>query len=253
MGWQPNYQTEARIYAAYILKHRPDAKIAVLYQNDDYGKDYLKGFKEGLGARAASMIVAELSYEVTDPTIDSQIVSLKASGADVFFDISIPKFAAQAIRKAYDIEWRPLFFLNNVSASITTVLAPAGLDKSIGIITTAYLKDPTDSEWKNDQGINDFLAFMSKYVPEGEPHDLGTIYGYSVAQTLVQVLKQCGDDLTRENVMRQAANIKDLQVPTMLPGIKINTSPTDFYPIEQEQLEKFDGKTWVRFGDLIGR
>jgi branched-chain amino acid transport system substrate-binding protein len=253
MGWQPNYQTEARIYAAYVLKTQPNAKIGILYQNDDYGKDYLKGFKDGLGAKASSMIVAELSYETSDATVDSQIVSLKSSGADVFFNVATPKFAAQAIRKAYDIGWKPLQLLNNVSASIATVLEPAGLEKSIGIVTTSYLKDPTDPAWKNDSGLKDFLAFMSKYVPEANPRDGGTFYGYSAAQTLVQVLKQCGDDLTRESVMRQAANIKDLSLPMLLPGIKINTSPTDFYPIEQEQLARFDGKSWVRFGELIGR
>ena len=252
MGWQPNYQTESRIYAAYVLKHYPSAKIGILFQNDDYGKDYLKGFKDGLGSKAESMIVSELSYETSDPTIDSQIVSLKASGADVFFNITTPKFAAQAIRKAYDIGWKPLQLLNNVSFSIASVLKPAGLDKSAGLITTGYLKDPADPEWKNDSGVKDFLAFMSKYVPDGDPRDAGTFYGYSAAQTLVQVLKQCGDDLTRENVMREAANLKDLELPMLLPGIKINTSPTDFYPIEQEQLQKFDGKSWVRFGELLG-
>jgi branched-chain amino acid transport system substrate-binding protein len=253
MGWQPNYQTESRIYAAYVLKNHPNAKIGILFQNDDYGKDYLKGFKDGLGSKAGSMIVAELSYETSDPTIDSQIVSLKASGADVFFNITTPKFAAQAIRKAYDIDWKPLQLLNNVSASIATVLEPAGLDKSVGLITTAYLKDPADPAWKNDPGLKEFLAFMSKYVPEGNPHDGGTFYGYSAAQTLVQVLKQCGDDLTRENVMRQAANVKGLELPMLLPGIKINTSPTDFYPVKEEQLAKFDGKSWVRFGQLMSR
>ncbi len=253
MGWQPNYQTESRIYASYILKNHPGARIAILFQNDDYGKDYLQGFKDGLGSEAASMIVAEVSYEVTDPTIDSQIVSLKASGADVFFNITTPKFAAQAIRKAHDIGWKPLHFLNNVSASISAVLEPAGLDKSIGLITTGYLKDPTDPEWKNDQAVKDFLAFMRKYVPDGNPHDTGTFYGYSAAQTLVQVLRQCGDDLTRDNVMRQAASIKNLELPMLLPGIKINTSPTDFYPIEQEQLARFDGQSWVRFGEIIGQ
>jgi len=253
IGWQPNYQTESRIYAAYVLKNHPNAKIGILFQNDDYGKDYLKGFKDGLGSKAASMIVAELSYETSDPTIDSQIVSLKASGADVFFNVTTPKFAAQAIRKAYDIGWKPLHLLNNVSASIATVLVPAGLEKSVGLITTAYSKDPSDPAWKDDAGLKDFLAFMSKYVPDGNPRDGGTFYGYSAAQTLVQVLKQCGDDLTRENVMRQAANIKDLPLPMLLPGIKINTSPTDFYPIEQEQLARFDGKSWVRFGELLGQ
>jgi branched-chain amino acid transport system substrate-binding protein len=253
MGWLPPYQHESRMYAKYLLQNKPDAKIGILYQNDDFGKDYLKGFKDGLGERASKMIVAEISYEATDPTIDSQIVSLQASGADVFFDVSIPKFAAQAIRKVYDTGWKPLHLVTNVSSSLATVLQPAGLEKSVGIVSSVYLKDPTDPTWKDDKGIKDYFAFMRKYYPDGNPDDILNVYGYGAAQTLVQVLKQCGDDLTRENVMRQAANLKDLEVPALLPGIRINTSPTDFYPIKQIQLMRFDGKTWVRFGELMSR
>ncbi len=253
MGWQPNYQNEAAIYAKQILQTKPDAKIAVLYQNDDYGKDYLKGFEDGLGAKAKSMIVARASYETSDPTVDSQIVQLQASGANVFFNITTPKFAAMAIRKAYDIGWKPVQYLNNVSASIGSVLIPAGLEKSIGLITTEYLKDPLDPAWKDDPGMNAWRAFMRKYYPDGDLKDGGNVSGYGNAQTLVQVLKQCGDNLTRENVMKQAANIKDLQLDVMLPGIKLNTSPTDFAPIQAEQLARFDGKEWVRFGDIIGK
>ena len=251
MGWQPTYQAEGKIYAAYALKNVPNAKIGILYQNDDYGKDYLKGFKDGLAAaNATKAIVLEQSYEVTDPTIDSQIVNLKNSGANVFFNITIPKFAAQAIKKAHDIGWKPLHLLNNVSASVGSVLKPAGFEASKDLITAQYLKDPTDPQWKNDQGYKDWLAFMKKYYPEGNTEDAFNVFGYTVAQGLVHVLKQCGNDLSRENVMKQAANIKDLSLPMLLPGIKVNTSPTDFYPIEQEQLVKFDGERWVLFGEI---
>jgi branched-chain amino acid transport system substrate-binding protein len=253
MGWQPNYQSEAHIYAKYILNNRPAARIAVLYQNDDYGKDYLKGLKDGLGDKAGKMIVAEVSYETSDPTVDSQIVTLKGSGADTLLIFATPKFAAQAIRKTYDIGWRPLQFVNNVSSSIAAVLQPAGLEKSIGLIVGYYLKDPLDPQWKNDSGVKAFLDWMKKYNPDADPADNNVYYGYSAAQTLVQVLKQCGDDLTRESVMRQAANIKDLALPLLLPGIKINTSPTDFYPIDQIQLARFDGKRWVLFGEVLGK
>ncbi len=253
MGWQPNYQSEAAIYAHHILQTKPDAKIAVLYQNDDYGKDYLKGFEDGLGAKAKSMIVAKASYETSDPTVDSQIVQLQASGANVFFNITTPKFAAQAIRKAYDIGWKPVQYLNNVSASIGSVLTPAGLDKSVGVISVAYLKDQNDKQWDKDPGMNEFRAFMKKYYPEGNLSDGSNVVGYGVAQTLVQVLKQCGDNLTRENVMKQAANLKDLQLNVALPGVKINTSPTDFRPFESVQLMRFDGKQYERFGEIIGK
>jgi branched-chain amino acid transport system substrate-binding protein len=250
MGWQPNYQAEGHIYAQYILKNIPNAKVGILLQNDDYGKDYVKGLKDGLGDAAKKMIIMEQTYEVTDPTVDSQIVNLKNSGANVFFNVTTPKFAAQAIKKAFEIGWKPTHFLNNVSASVGSVLKPAGLDASKDLITTAYLKDPTDPQWKNDKGYKDWLAFMQKYYPEGNVIDGSNVYGYTVAQGLVYVLKQCGNDLSRANVMKQAANIKNLELPMLLPGIKVNTSPTDFYPIEQEQLAKFTGETWALFGEI---
>jgi branched-chain amino acid transport system substrate-binding protein len=251
MGYQPNYQTEGRIYAAYVLKNHPDAKVGILYQNDDYGKDYLKGFEDGLGESAKKLIVMKQSYEVTDPTIDSQIVNLKASGANVFFNITIPKFAVQAIKKAHDIGWKPVHFLNNVSSSLGTVIKPAGLEASRGLITALYMKEVTDPQWRNDKKFQEWQAFMKKYYPEGALDQQENAYGYNVAILLVQVLKQCGNDLSRENIMRQAANVKDLELPLLLPGIKINTSPTDFAPIEQEQLAKFDGERWALFGELI--
>ena len=253
MGWQPNYQTEGRIYAAYILKEKPNAKIAMLYQNDDYGKDYLKGMKDGLGAKAATMIVKEASYEVTDPTVDSQMVQLQASGADTFFNITTPKFAAQAIRKAYDIGWKPLHFLNNVSASVGSVLTPAGLDKSVGLISTQYIKDPVDQQWANDPAVLAWKSFMAKYYPDGDLKDASNIYGYTVASTLHQVLKQAGDNLTRENIMKQAASMNKFRVETMLPGISISTAQDDFAPIQSVQLIKFDGKEWKRFGEIMGK
>jgi branched-chain amino acid transport system substrate-binding protein len=233
MGWQPNYQSETQIYAKYILKNLPNARIAVLYQNDDYGKDYLKGLKDGLGAKAASMIVAADSYETTEPTIDSHIVNLKASGADVFLNISTPKFAAQAIKKNAEIEWKPLHFLNSVSSSIGATIKPAGFDASQGIISSAYLKDPTDPQWKDDAGMKTFNAFLDKYYPEANRSDAFVVYGYTVAQSMVDVLKRCGDDLTRANVMKQAASINGLKLDGLLPGIAIRTSATDFAPIEQ--------------------
>ena len=251
IGWQPNYQSETIIYAKYILKNKPNAKIAVLYQNDDYGKDYLKGLKDGLGAKAASMIVMEESYEVSEPTIDSHIVKLKSTGADVFLNITTPKFAAQAIKKNAEIGWKPLHFLNNVSASVGSVMKPAGFENGQDIISADYLKDVSDPAWNNDPGMKEFLAFMTKYFPEGDKLDKGTIVGYAVAQTLVQVLKQCGDNLTRENIMKQAANVKDFRTEALLPGVKVNTSPTDFAPISQLQLEKFKGEKWELFGDVI--
>jgi len=251
MGWQPNYQSESRIYAKYILKEKPDAKIAVLYQNDDYGKDYLKGLKDGLGAKAASMIIIEESFEVTQPTIDSNIVKLKSLNADVFFNVTTPKFAAQAIKKMAEIEWKPLHFLNNVSVSIGSVIKPAGMENAQGIISSAYLKDPTDPQWKDDAGMKAWNEFLDKYFPEANRTDASVIYGYTVAQTVVHVLKQCGDDLTRENVMRQAANIRGLELGGLLPGVKVDTSPTDFAPLSQLQLMRFKGETWERFGDVI--
>ena len=251
MGWQPNYPTEAKIYAKYILQNIKDAKIAVLYQNDDYGKDYLKGLQEGLGAKASTMIVATKSYETSDPTVDSQIVALKNSSANVFVNITTPKFASQAIRKVYDIDWKPVHFLNNVSQSVAGVLKPAGLEKATGIISSYYLKDGTDPQWQNTKEYQDWLAWMKKYLPNGDPGDSFNVYAYTVAQTLVHVLKQSGDDLTRENVMNQAASLKNLELPMLLPGIKISTGPNDFAPIKQMQLQKFDGKTWELFGSAI--
>ncbi len=253
MGWQPNYQTEALLYAKYLLQNKPDARIAVLYQNDDYGKDYLKGFHDGLGKQAERMIAREVSYEVTDPTVDSQIVTLQASGADTLFIIATPKFAAQAIRKTYDVSWKPLTFVNNVSTSVAAVLEPAGLEKSVGLITALYFKDPTDPQWANDPVMKQWHSWMKQYYPDGNVNDAFNVYGYAVAQTLVQVLKLCGDELTRENVMRQAANLKNFEVPVLLPGVRINTSSSDFYPIEQVQLARFDGKRWVLFGDVLGK
>jgi branched-chain amino acid transport system substrate-binding protein len=251
MGWQPNYQTEGQVYARHIMQTKPDAKIGILYQNDDYGKDYVKGLKDGLGPKAKSMIVAEVSYEVSEPTVDSQIVQLQSSGANVFFNVATPKFAAQAIRKAYDIGWKPVHYLNNVSTSVGSVLTPAGLDKSVGLITTAYLKDPTDSRWANDAAVKQWETFMKKYYPEGNLADSFNIYGYSVATTLHQVLKQAGNDLTRENIMRQAASMKDYRVDTLLPRIMINTSKDDYAPIEAVQLQRFNGKQWELFGDVL--
>jgi ABC-type branched-subunit amino acid transport system substrate-binding protein len=251
MGWQPNYQSETQIYAKYLLKNKPDAKIAVLYQNDDYGKDYLKGLKDGLGPKAASMIIAEESFETSEPTIDNHIVKLKATGADVFVDIATPKFAAQAIKKVAEIEWKPLHFLNNVSASVGSVIKPAGYENSQGIISAAYLKDASDPQWNSDPGMKEFYAFMAKDFPEGDKLDGGTVVGYGVSQTLVQVLKQCGDNLTRENVMKQAASLKDFRTEVLLPGIKINTGPDDFAPISQLQLMRFKGEKWELFGDVI--
>jgi branched-chain amino acid transport system substrate-binding protein len=250
MGWQPNYQTEGRIYARYVLKNVPDAKIGILYQNDDYGKDYVKGLKDGLGEAAKKLVVLEQTYETTDPSIDSQIVNLKNSGANVFYNVTIPKFAVQAIKKAHDLNWKPLHLLNNVSSSLGTVLKPAGLDASRGLITALYMKEVTDPQWKNDQGFKDWHAWMQKYYPEGALDDQANAYAYSVAQTVAHVLKQCGSDLSRANIMKQAASIKDLTLPMLLPGVKINTSATDFAPIEQEQLAKFDGERWVLFGEL---
>jgi branched-chain amino acid transport system substrate-binding protein len=250
MGWQPTYQSEGRIYAAYLLKNKPDAKIAILFQNDDYGKDYVKGLKDGLGDKAKTMIIAEAPYETSDPTVDSQMINLKASGADTFFNVTTPKFAAQAIKKAAEIGWKPLHLLNNVSQSVGSVLQPAGLENAKGLLSTYYLKDATDPQWKSDAGMKDWTAFMDKYFPDGDKTSSFTIYGYSVAQTLVQALKQCGDTLTRENVMKQAANL-NLDLPMMLPGIKIKTSATDFYPIEQMQMQRFNGERWESIGEVM--
>jgi len=251
MGWQPSYQTEAGIYAKYILKNKPNAKIGVLYQNDDYGKDYLKGLVDGLGDKAKSMIVAKQAYDVSEPAIDSELVNLQASGADVLVDITTPKFAAQSIRRAYEIGWHPLFILNNVSASVGSVLKPAGFDASQGIVSAAYLKDATDPEWKNDKDMKEWNAFMDKYAPNADKSDASTVYAYEVARTMVQVLKHCGNDLTRANIMKQAADLKNYNPGLLLPGIEINTSPTNFAPIQRLQLMRFEGTTWKRFGPIM--
>ncbi len=251
MGWLPSYRVEARIYARYILKNLPNAKIAVLYQNDDFGKDYLVGLREGLGDKADKMIVATKTYETTDPTVDSQIVALQGSGSDVLLTAAIPKFAAQAIRKVYDIGWKPTHFLTNVSASVKAVLQPAGPEKGVGIISAGYLKEPTDPQWQDTPEYKEWLAWMKKYNTSGNVADGNNVSGYSVAQTMVAVLKASGDNLTRENVMKQAASIHDEKLPMLLPGITVSTSADDFAPIKQMQLEKFDGTTWQLFGEVI--
>ncbi|MGA7984607.1 MAG: ABC transporter substrate-binding protein [Burkholderiales bacterium] len=253
MGFQPSYQQEARIYAAAILKDHPNAKIGVLYQNDDYGKDYLKGLHDGLGAKAKTMIVKEVSYETSEPTIDSQIVQLKGSGADVFVNITIPKFAAQAIRQAYDIGWKPVSYLNNVSSSTGAVLKPAGFEKANGQISTAYLKDPTDKQWDNDADMIKYKEWLQKNMPGADVADGNNVFGYTNAQLMVHVLKQCGNDLTRANLMKQAANIKNLSLPMLIPGIKVNTSPTNYHPLSQLQLEHFNGQNWELFGPIMGK
>jgi len=251
MMWLPSYGIESHIYANYILKNLPNAKIAVLYQNDDYGKDYLNGLRAGLGDKAAKMIVATQSYETTDPTVDSQVVALQGSGADVLLTAAIPKFAAQTVRKVYDIGWRPTHFLNSVGNSVGTVMKPAGLEKGIGVISATHIKDPTDPQWQNMPEYKEWLAFMNKYGLSGSITDVQSVAGYSYAQTMVEVLKMCGDNLTRENVMKQAASLHDLKLPMLLPGITLNTSANDFDPIKQMQLQKFDGTTWQLFGDVL--
>src|SRR5438552_6536991 len=250
MGWQPSYQSEARIYAKFLIKEKPDAKIAIMFQNDDFGKDYLKGLKDGLGAKA-SMIVAEESYETAEPTIDSHIVKLKATGADVFINIRTPKFAAQAIKKIAEIDWKVTHIVSNVSASVGSVIKPAGFENAQGILSAAYAKDGADSQWDNDPGMKKFFDFLAKYYPDGNKLDGSVVYGYGAAQTMVKVLQMCGDDLTRANVMKQAASLRDFEPDTLLPGIKINTSPTDFAPIEQLQMMRFKGEKWDLFGDII--
>jgi branched-chain amino acid transport system substrate-binding protein len=250
MGWQPSYQSEARIYAKFLTKEKPGAKIAILYQNDDFGKDYLKGLKDGLGAKA-SMIIAEESYETTEPTIDSHIVKLKATGADVFLNIATPKFAAQAIKKLAEIDWKPMHIVTNVSASVGAVIKPAGFENAQGILSAAYAKDGADSQWDNDPGMKKLFAFTEKYYPDANKLDGAVVYGYGAAQTMVKVLEMCGDNLTRENVMKQAASLKDFTPDTLLPGVKINTSATDFAPIEQLQMMRFKGEKWELFGDII--
>jgi branched-chain amino acid transport system substrate-binding protein len=251
MAFFVSYQAEGHIYAAHILKNKPDAKIAVLYQNDDFGKDYLKGLTDGLGDKAASMIKAQASYESTDATVDSQILELQASGCDVLVTIAIPKFGAQAIRKVGQIGWKPLHILNGIASSVGVTLQPAGFEYAKGIISDNSFKDPTDPQWLKDAGYKQWLAFMDKYYPNGDKSDQQTVYGYSIAQTTVQLLKQCGDDLTRENVMRQAASLHDFELPMLLPGIVVNTSATNFAPIRQAQMRRFDGERYVPFGPVL--
>ena len=251
IGWQPNYQSEGRAYAAYILQQKPDGKVGVLYQNDDFGKDYLKGVRDGLGEKAKSMIVVAASYETTDPTVDSQVIGIKSAGCDVFVNTAIPKFAAQSIRKAAELKWKPLHILSSIGNSVAATLKPAGLENAKDLVSDFYLKDPTDPQWQDDQGYKDWVTFMDKYYPEGDKTDAGNVVGPCFAQTFVQVLKQCGDNLTRENIMKEAANLHDFRVPMLLPGIMINTSPTDFAPIKQIQMGRFDGERWRLFGPLI--
>jgi ABC-type branched-subunit amino acid transport system substrate-binding protein len=250
MGFQPNYQSEGRIYAKYIIDNFPNSKIAVFWQNDDAGKDQYKGLRDGLGDKLG-MIIADKSYEVSDPSIDSQIVALHDSGADIFFSWAAPKGSAQAIRKVGELGWKPKFFLANTATSVASVLKPAGLEFSKGIISTAYLKDPTDPTWNDDPAVNKWRAFMDKYYPDGDKTNANNLYGYVESEAMVQVLKQCGDNLTRENVMKEAANLKDFHSELMLPGIKVNTSPDDYFPIEQMQLQKFNGEAWELFGSVI--
>ncbi len=249
MGWTPNYQSEARIYAEYLMKNHPQGKVGVLYQNDDSGKDYLKGLKDGLNGKMP--IVAEMPYETTDPTVDSQVINLKASGADIIFNAASSKSAAQAIKKIAELGWKPVHLLTSNSVSVGAVLKPAGLDNAKGVLSSQYLKDPTDPTWKDDAAYKEWSAFMDKYYPDGDKTSLGTVYGYVAAQTLVQVLKQCGDNLTRENVMEQAANLKDLEFGMLLPGIRINTSPNDFAPLKQMQMMRFNGESWELFGPIM--
>lgn len=251
MGWQPDYVTEGAIYAKHILSTKPDAKIGVLMQNDDYGKDYFNGFKQGLGAANERKIVQLSTYEVTDPTVDSQMIQLKNSGADVFFNITTPKFAAQAIKKAAEIAWKPVHYLNNVSSSFGSVLKPAGIENSQGIMVALYRKDANDPQWANSPDVVAWKAFMAKYMPNGDVRDDGHNFGFSVAHTLLQTLKQAGDNLTRENVMKEAANLKGFESPLLLPGIKVNTSPTDFYPIQSVQLARVKGESFELFGDVL--
>jgi branched-chain amino acid transport system substrate-binding protein len=250
IGWQPSYQSEARIYAKYLMKEKPDAKIAVLYQNDDFGKDYLKGLKDGFAAKA-SAIIAEESYEVSEPTIDNHIVKLKASGADVLISITTPKFAAQTIKKMAEIDWKALQIVANVSTSVGAVMKPAGFENGQGVLSAHYAKDAGDAQWKDDPGMKKFLAFLDKHYPDADRSNSQVIYGYGAAQTLTKILEMCGDDLTRANIMKQAANLKDFTPDTLLPGVKINTSTTDFAPIEQLQMMRFKGEKWEMFGDVI--
>ncbi len=250
IGWQPSYRTEAQIYTKYMLEQKPDAKLALLYQNDDFGKDYVLGVRDILGDRFDQM-VKTASYEVTDATIDSQVVSLQATGADVLLVGATPKFAAQTIRKVYDIGWRPMFFMTNVSISVGAVMQPAGPEKGVGVITSAYQKDATDPTWKDDPGMTEWRNFMNKHMPDADQTVGEYVYGYGVSKTLMQVLRQCGNDFSRENFMKQVTNLRNVEIPTLLPGIRVNTSPTNYHPIRQMQLQRWTGSTWERFGNVI--
>jgi branched-chain amino acid transport system substrate-binding protein len=249
LGVQAPFRYEARLYARYALQKNPAAKFAVISQNDDFGRDYLSGLKDVLGEKYDSVVTAA-TYEIQNPTIDSQIVKLKASGADVFVIAATPKFAAQSIRKAYEIGWRPMTFLSNVAVWVSTVMEPAGLEAGTGILSTAYVKDPDDPEWRDDAGVKGWRAFMSKYIPEADQHDTNYVNAYNSAMTLEAVLKACGDDLSTENILKQAYAIHDLELPMLLPGIRVNTSPTDHVPVDQMQFMRFNGKSWERFGEL---
>jgi branched-chain amino acid transport system substrate-binding protein len=251
MGFQPSYRVEARIFAKYILKNKPDAKVAVFYQNDDFGKDYVAGLKDIFGDQTSKLIIAEESYETSEPSIDSHIVKLKGTGADVFVNISTPKFAAQAIKKMAELEWKPMHLMTDVSISIGAVMKPAGLEASEGVLSAGYLKDASDPQWKNDEGMKKFMAFADKYMPGSNISDANMVYGFAAAQTMVQVLKQAGDNLTRENVMKQAASLKGFAPDTLVPGITITTSPTDFAPVEQLKMMQFKNGQWELFGDII--
>ena len=251
MGWQPSYRTEAQIYTKYIQDQKPAAKIAILYQNDDFGKDYVNGVKDSLGAKYDSMVVKTASYETTDPTVDNQIVGLQAAGADTLIVAAIPKFAAMTIRKVHDLNWTPLFIMTNVSISVGAVLKPAGPENAVGLISAAYLKDPTDPQWKSDAGMGQWRDFMNKHMPGADQTDNNYVFAYGVSQTMVQVLKQCGNDLSRANIMKQAASLHDFDVPVLLPGINVNTSATNFHPIRKMQLQKWTGKNWELFGKVL--
>jgi branched-chain amino acid transport system substrate-binding protein len=250
IGWQPSYRTEAQIYAKYILKEKPDSKIAILYQNDDFGKDYFLGFKDVLGDKFDKMVVTA-TYEATDPTADSQLQILQSSGADVLMVAALPKMSAQAIRKVHDLAWKPMFIMSNVSISVGAVMNPAGPENGIGIISGAFVKDPSDPTWASDAGMNEWRAFMNKYMPGADQSDNNYVVAYGFSKTILQVLKQCGNDFSRENIMKQANDLHDLEIPVLLPGLKVNTSPTNHHPVRAMQLEKWNGKSWVLFGDVI--
>lgn len=251
MGYQPSYRTEAQIYTKYMMKMNPDAKLAILYQNDDFGKDYTAGVKDVLKDKYSKVVVAEASYEVTDPTVDSQLATLKASGANVLLVAATPKFAAQAIKRVHDLEWHPMFFMTNVSISVGSVMTPAGPENGVGIITAGYMKDPTDPAFKNDSGMNEWRAFMAKYMPGADQTDANYAYAYGVSMVMLHTLKACNGDFSRDNIMKQATHLHDVYDPILLPGIKISTSPTNYHPIRAMQLQKWDGKTWVRFGKIL--